>query len=173
MCSPSGVPLVVSTCMRALYIIWHGRLSELGAGFALSVRAVPRGSPAVPFGFELRVDYGGHVHMNGCACSFVHASAVRMCTVPVRGLGMGCVLPTGRGVRPEFMLHFACVCMRVLYSIWRGGLGGVRSMPECYFHVCTVLVLLEQYFGVASRAVYLNCPARTRTVLVFSHYQHG
>ena len=37
--------------------------------------------------------------MNGRACSFVCASAVRMCTVPVRGLGMGCVLPTGRGVR--------------------------------------------------------------------------
>ena len=36
----------------------------------------------------------GHVHMNGRACSFVRAGAVY-----VRGLGMGCVLPTGRGVR--------------------------------------------------------------------------
>ena len=41
----------------------------------------------------------GHVHMNGRACSFVRAGAVRMCIVLVRGLGMGCVLPTGRGVR--------------------------------------------------------------------------
>ena len=41
----------------------------------------------------------GHVHMNGRACSFVRADAVRMCIVLVRGLGMGCVLPTGRGVR--------------------------------------------------------------------------
>ena len=28
MCSPSIAPLVVSTCMRALYIIWHGRPSR-------------------------------------------------------------------------------------------------------------------------------------------------
>ena len=42
--------------------------------------------------------------MNGRAYSFVRASAVRMCTVPVRGLGMGCVLPTGRGERPDFIL---------------------------------------------------------------------
>ena len=41
----------------------------------------------------------GHVHMNRRACSFVRAGAVRMCTVLVRGLGMGCILPTGRGVR--------------------------------------------------------------------------
>ena len=41
----------------------------------------------------------GHVHMNRLACSFVRAGAVRMCIVLVRGLGMGCVLPTGRGVR--------------------------------------------------------------------------
>ena len=41
----------------------------------------------------------GHVHMNGRACSSVRAGAVRMCIVLVRGLGMGCVLPTGRGVR--------------------------------------------------------------------------
>ena len=31
----------------------------------------------------------GHVHMNGRACSFVRAGAVRMCIVLVRGLGMG------------------------------------------------------------------------------------
>ena len=37
--------------------------------------------------------------MNGRACSFVRAGAVRMCIVLVQDLGMGCVLPTGRGVR--------------------------------------------------------------------------
>ena len=39
----------------------------------------------------------GHVHINGRACSFVRAGAVRMCTVLVRGLGMSCVysLPDG------------------------------------------------------------------------------
>ena len=31
----------------------------------------------------------GHVHMNGRACSFVRAGAVRMCIVLVRGLAMG------------------------------------------------------------------------------------
>ena len=41
----------------------------------------------------------GHIHMNGRACSFVRAGAVRMCTVLVRGLGMDCVLPTERGER--------------------------------------------------------------------------
>ena len=39
--------------------------------------------------------------MNGRACSFVRAGAVRMCIVLVRGLGMGCVLPTGRGTAPR------------------------------------------------------------------------
>ena len=54
-----------------------------------------------------------HVHMNGRACSFVRAGAVRMCTVLVRGLGMGCVLPTGRGVRPELILELVCYISRV------------------------------------------------------------
>ena len=55
----------------------------------------------------------GHVHMNGRACSFVRAGTVRMCTVLVRGLGMGCVLPTGRGVRPELILELVCYISRV------------------------------------------------------------
>ena len=42
------------------------------------------------------------------------------------------------------------MCVRALYSIWHGGLGGVRSIHECYLHVCTVLVPLEQCFGVVS-----------------------
>ena len=37
-------------------------------------------------------ELGGHGDMNGRACSFVRAGAVRMCTALVRGLGLGCVL---------------------------------------------------------------------------------
>ena len=39
----------------------------------------------------------GHVHMNGRACSFVRARAVRMCIVLVRGLGMGLRTPYQTG----------------------------------------------------------------------------
>ena len=56
-------------------------------------------------------ELGGHI--NGRACSFVRAGAVRMCAVLVRGLGMGCVLPTGQGVRPELMLELVCYISRV------------------------------------------------------------
>ena len=58
--------------------------------------------------------------MYGRARSFVRASAVRMCTVPVRGLGLGCVFPTGRGVRPEFIpelvryIFRVCTCRTVI-----------------------------------------------------------
>ena len=62
------------------------------------------------FGLVLGHD---HVHMNGRAYSFVRAGAVRMCTVLVRGLGMGCVLPTGRGARPELILELVCYISRV------------------------------------------------------------
>ena len=39
----------------------------------------------------------GHVHVNGRACSFVRAGAVRMCIVLVRGLGMGLRTPYRTG----------------------------------------------------------------------------
>ena len=109
--------------------------------------------------------------MNGRVCSFVRASAVRMCTVPVLGLGLSAYsLPGGvygqnfywlvryictcaRTVRSSAWavraVYHVCVCvcsciavdvcsssvvplavstcMRALYSIWYGGLGGVRS----------------------------------------------
>ena len=39
----------------------------------------------------------GRVHMNGRACSFVRAGAVRMCIVLVRGLGMGLRTPYRTG----------------------------------------------------------------------------
>ena len=180
-------------------------------------------------------------------------------TVPVRGLGMGCVLPTGRGElrvgcgghvhyertcvficacecgthvysRPGYglrtpyregctariytgacVLHFcvctcgtvfglgsassvSCMCMcmctavgmcspsvvplvvstcvRALYSIWHGGLGGVRSIHECYLHACIVLVPLEQCFGVVSTGDVPILPVlclHVRTVLVTLH----
>ena len=53
---------------------------------------------------------------NGRACSFVRAGAVRMCAVLVQGLGMGCVLPTGQGVRPELILELVCYISRVYVS---------------------------------------------------------
>ena len=63
--------------------------------------------------FRTARELGGHGHINGRACSFVRAGAVRMCTVLVRGLGMGCVLPTGQGVRPELILELVCYISRV------------------------------------------------------------
>ena len=48
-------------------------------------------------------------------------------------------------------------CMRALYSIWHRGLGGVGSIHECYLHVCTVRVPLEQCLAWLVRAMYLSC----------------
>ena len=138
--------------------------------------------------------------MNGRTCSFVRASAVRMFTVPVLGLGMVAYsLPGGvygQNLYWACRLHFhvctcgtvfglgsassvsrmcVCVCtavgmcspsvvplavstcMRVLYSIWHGGLGGVGRIHECYLHVCTVRVPLEQCLAWLVRAMYLSC----------------
>ena len=108
--------------------------------------------------------------MNGRVCSFVRASAVRMCTVPILGLGLSAYSLPGGVYCQDFYwacaLHFhvctygkvfglgsassvscmcvcSCIavdvcsssvvplavstCMRALYSILHGGLGGVRS----------------------------------------------
>ena len=134
--------------------------------------------------------------MNGRTCSFVRASAVRMCTVPVLGLGVaayslraGCTarIYTGlvcyiftcvRAVQCSAWavraVYLVCVCvctavgmcspsvvplavstcMRALYSIRHGGLGGVSSIHECYLHVCTVRVPLEQCLAWLVRAMY-------------------
>ena len=51
--------------------------------------------------------------MNGRACLCVRAGAAGLCTVLVRGLAMGCVLSTGRGVRPELILELICNISRV------------------------------------------------------------
>ena len=61
-------------------------------------------------------ELGGHGHINGRACSFVRAGAVRVCAVLVQGLGMGCVLPTGPGVQPELILELVCYISRVYVS---------------------------------------------------------
>ena len=133
--------------------------------------------------------------MNGRVCSFVRANAVRMCTVPVMGLGLAAYsLPGGGfllglcatfprvhvryGVRLgqcEQCILYVCVCscmavgvcsssvvplvvstcMRTLYSIWHGGLGGVRSIQGCYLHVCTERAPLEQCSAWLVRAYVL------------------
>ena len=120
-------------------------LSELGAVYVLSVLAVPRGSPAVSILLRTARELGGHGHMNGRACSFVRVSAVRMCTVFVRGLGMGCVLPTGRGVR--CLLHFACV-RAVRCSAW---IVRVVVYLEC------VCVCVRQSVCVARLVSFVQC----------------
>ena len=153
--------------------------------------------------------------MNGRACLFVRANAVRMCTMPVRARVWAAYrLPGGvygqnlywslcatfsrvyvrYGVRlrqcEQCILYvYVCVyavgmsspsvvplvvstCVRVLYSIWHGGLGGVRSIHVCYLHVCTVLAPLEQCFGVASTGDVPILPVlglNVRTVLVRLH----
>ena len=48
-------------------------------------------------------------------------------------------------------------CMRALYSIWHGGLGGVRSIQGCYLHVSTERAPLEQCLAWLARAMYLSC----------------
>ena len=63
--------------------------------------------------FELRVSWVVMGISTSVHDSFVCAGAVRMCTVLVRGLGMGCVLPTGQGVRPELILELVCYISRV------------------------------------------------------------
>ena len=171
--------------------------SELGVVFALNVRAVPRVSLVVPIwlrtarGLWWPCTFGQTgVCICGCECGtrvystrtgprhertcvFVCACECGTHVYSTRpGPGLVCVLLTGRGVRPEFLLACAlhlhvctygtlfglgsassvscmcvCVCsciavdvcslsvvplavstcMRALYSIWYGGLGGVRS----------------------------------------------
>ena len=67
--------------------------------------------------------------MNGRACSFVRASAVRMCTVPVLGLGMVAnSLPGG----PEFTLGLCATFSRVYVRY------GVRlgQCEQCILYVC-------------------------------------
>ena len=139
----------------------HGRsLLVLGAGFGLSVQVVPRGSPAVPI--WLRIARGLRwpctyertcVFICACECG-THVYS----TVPVRGLSMGCVLPTGRGelrvgcgrhVQYERTCVFICACdcgthvySRPGYGLrtpYRAGCTARTYTGACalHFRVCT------------------------------------
>ena len=72
--------------------------------------------------------------MNGLAFSFVRASAVRMCTVPVLGLGMAAYsLPTGCTARIYTgLVRFIilCTCGTVF------GLGSASSVSCTYVCMC-------------------------------------
>ena len=48
-------------------------------------------------------------------------------------------------------------CMRVLYSIRHGGLGGARSIQGCYLNISTERAPLEQCLAWLVRAMYLSC----------------
>ena len=154
--------------------------------------------------------------MNGRVCSFLRASAVRMCTVPVLGLGLSayslpggvngqsfywacalhfhvCTYGTVFGLGSATSVYCMCVCvcscvavgvcsssvvplavstcLRALYSIWHGGLGGVRSIQVCYLHVCTERAPLEQCLTWLVRAMYVSrsCVYRACTPCTCQH----
>ena len=202
--------------------------SELGVVFALNVRAVPRVWLLIVVPIWLRTARGLRwpctygrtgVCIYACVCgtrvystrkgpgherTCVFARARERGTHVYRtrpGPGLVCVLSTGRGVRPEFLLglcakfsrvHVRCgvrlgqceqcimyvcmcscmavgacsssvvplavsTCMRALYSIWHGGLGGVRSIQGCYLHVSIERAPLEQCLAWLVRTMYLSC----------------
>ena len=109
--------------------------------------------------------------MNGRACSFVRTGAVRMCTVLVRGLDMGCVLPTGRGVRPELILELVstfrvCTCRTVF------GLDSASRSVSCMcMCVCTAVgmcsstCILCTAFRMSARANVPSLPYPLRSSL--------
>ena len=72
--------------------------------------------------------------MNGRACSFVRASAVRICTVPVLGLGMAAYSLPG-GVYGQNLYWGLCATLSRLYErygVW------LRQCEQCilYVYVC-------------------------------------
>ena len=121
------------------------RKRDLGGAFKLA----RQGHQLTPFGFKLRVGCGGNVRMNERTCLLVRASAVRVCTVLVRGLGMalcflcGCVLPNGAGCAVRVYTgactpHFTQVYMR--YGVFACstvfGLGSPSSVSCTCMRVC-------------------------------------
>ena len=78
------------------------RKRDLGGAFKLALE----GHQLNPFGFKLRVGCSGNVRMNGRLCSLVRESEIRVCTAPVRGLGM--------------TVCFLCCAVR-LRTAYRGG----------------------------------------------------
>ena len=121
-------------CVRGAHPVGRPVRRELG-------KLSREGHQLGPFGFKLRVGCGGHGRTNGRACSLVHASAVRVCTVPVRGPGMAmCFL-------------YGVVRLRTPY---RGGVYG----QNLYWSLCATFsacVRAVRCSAWAPRAVYLVC----------------
>ena len=93
------------------------------------------------------------LHFHVCTCGTVFglgsASSVScMCVCVCTAVGM---------CSPSVVPLAVSTCMRTLYGIWRGGLGGVGSIHECYLHVCTLRVPLEQCLAWLVRAMYSCC----------------
>ena len=114
-CSPSSWRDLDARRSHWSRVIWTSRPIAIGVASGICAQ---RSSCRVRFTSCVHLlrtarELGGHGHINGRACSFVCAGAVRMCTVLVQGLGMGCVLPTGQGVRPELILKLVCYISRV------------------------------------------------------------
>ena len=123
-CSPSSWRDLDARRSHWSRVIWTSRPIAIGVASGICAE---RSSCHVRFTSCVHLlrtarELGGHGHINGRASSFVCAGALRMCTVLVRGLGMGCVLPTGQGVRPELILELVCYISRVyvLYSVRLG-----------------------------------------------------
>ena len=90
------------------------------------------------------------LHFHVCTCGTVFglgsASSVScMCVCVCTAVGM---------CSPSVVPLAVSTCMRALYRIRHGGLGGVSSIHECYLHVCTVRVPLEQCLAWLVRAMY-------------------
>ena len=92
-----------------------------------------------------------HFHVRTCGAVFGLGSASSVSCMWV------CVCTAVGMCRPSVVLLAVSTCMRALYSIWHDGLGGVGSIDECYLHVCTVRVPLEQCLAWLVRAMYLSC----------------
>ena len=121
--------------------------------------------------------YSGACVLQFCVCTYGtvfglgSASSVScMCMCVRTAVGM---------CSPSVVPLAVSTCIRALYSIWHGGLGGVCSIHKCYLHVCTVRVPLEQCLAWLARAMYLSCSclysycACTRTVLILVLYLYS
>ena len=92
-----------------------------------------------------------HFHVCTCGTVFGLGSASSVCCMCV------CVCTAVGLCSPSVVPLAVSTCMRALYSIWHGGLGGVGSIHECYLHVCTLRVPLKQCLAWLVRAMYLSC----------------
>ena len=94
-----------------------------------------------------------------CLGSTSSVSCMCMCVCTAVGMCSPSVLPL-----------VVSTWVRALYSIWHGGLGSVRSIHECYLHVCTVLVQLERHFGVASTGGVPILPDSACTYVLYLYH---